>query len=130
VEYESVRIDLRFRPAELRARYHPVGPVAFARPGGLEHWLTARYCHYTLDGRRAPRRCEIDHPPWPLQRAQAEFDENSMLRPLGLRPRADAPLLHFSRRIAVHVWWLGHAGPARADRQPGGAPHPPPNDAR
>jgi uncharacterized protein YqjF (DUF2071 family) len=44
VDYTSVRTDRRFRPAELRARYRPMGPVVFARPGSLDHWLTARYC--------------------------------------------------------------------------------------
>jgi uncharacterized protein YqjF (DUF2071 family) len=111
VVYASVRTDPRFRPAALRARYRPVGPVALARPGTLDHWLTARYCLYTLDGSGAPRRCEIDHPPWPLQPATAEFEENAMVRPLGLALPTVPPLLHFSRRLPVHVWWLGHAGP-------------------
>jgi uncharacterized protein YqjF (DUF2071 family) len=112
VDYASVRADRRFRPAELRARYRPVGPVSLARPGSLEHWLTARYCLYTLDGTGRSRRCEIDHPPWPLQPATAEIEENTMLRPLGLTLPDVPPLLHFSSRLAVHVWWLVPAGRA------------------
>jgi hypothetical protein len=111
VSYESVRTDRRLPPAELRVRYRPVGPVRLAAPGSLDHWLTARYCLYTLDGTGAPRRCEIDHPPWPLQPAAAEFDAITMLRPLGLSVPEVAPLLHFSRRLPVHVWWLGRVPP-------------------
>jgi uncharacterized protein YqjF (DUF2071 family) len=109
VDYASARTDRRFPPAQLRAHYRPVGPVSFARPGSVDHWLTARYCLYTLDGSGAPRRCEIDHPPWPLQPATAELAENTTLRPLGLALPDGAPLLHFSRRLDVHVWWLGRA---------------------
>jgi uncharacterized protein YqjF (DUF2071 family) len=110
VAYRSVRTDSRFPAAELRARYRPVGPVALARPGSLDQWLTGRYCLYTIDETGATRRCEIDHPPWPLQPAAAEFEENTMVCPLGLTLTAVEPLLHFSRRLPVHVWWLGHAG--------------------
>ncbi len=108
--WDSMRTDRRFPPARLRARYGPAGPVTFARPGSLDHWLMARCCLCTLDGGGAPRRCEIDHAPWPLQPVTAELDENAMVRPLGLELPPVPPLLYCSRRLAVHVWWLEVVG--------------------
>jgi uncharacterized protein YqjF (DUF2071 family) len=106
VRYRSLRVDSRLPAAELRMRYRPAAPVRLAEPGSLDHWLTARYCLYTLDGKGVPYRCEIDHAPWPLQPAAAEFEVNTMLQPLGLAPAAVPPLLHFAQRLDVHVWRL------------------------
>src|SRR5215210_3153253 len=64
--------------ASLDVRYQPAGPVFTARPGTLEHFLTERYCLYTLDDSRRIRRAEIHHAPWPLQQARAQIERNTM----------------------------------------------------
>src|SRR6266498_1595043 len=46
--------------AEFRAKYGPVKPVELRRPGSLEHWLSERYCLYTVN-RGAIYRAEIHH---------------------------------------------------------------------
>jgi len=97
-------------PAELVASYRPIAPPAAPRPGSLEHFLTERYCLYTLDGRGRPARCEIQHPPWPLQPAEAEFAVNTMAAASNLRLADGRPLLHFSRRQDVVVWPLTTVG--------------------
>ena len=57
-----------------------------------------------MTGRGRVARGEIHHPPWPLQRAEAVIEVNTMLEGHGL-PLADtAPLLHFARRIDTVVW--------------------------
>jgi uncharacterized protein YqjF (DUF2071 family) len=89
--------------AALRARYRPVGDVFHARPGTLEHFLTERYCLYTVH-RDAVIRADIDHPPWPLQAAEAEIEENSMAAPAGLELPPREPLLHFAARQDVVIW--------------------------
>jgi uncharacterized protein YqjF (DUF2071 family) len=103
VEYASARVGAE-RPYVLEARYRPVGRVAPARPRSLEHFLTERYCLYAADGGRLYRG-EIHHPPWPLQRAEARIELNTMA-PDGIAVGGPAPLLHFSARQDVLIWSL------------------------
>ena len=69
--------------------------------GTLEHFLTERYCLYTIDGRLRVRRLEIHHRPWPLQPAEIEIRRNTMADAAGIRLPSIAPLLHFSKRQDV-----------------------------
>jgi hypothetical protein len=100
--YRSVRQGAE---AELQARYAPVTPVKQRMPGSLEHWLTERYCLYTVHNDRA-YRCEIHHLPWPLQDASGEIRRNTMASAAGVTLSATQPLLHFSKRQDVLVWPL------------------------
>jgi uncharacterized protein len=108
---ERAGAEIRYRTrraggdAELVARYRPAGPAAPPRPGTLEHFLTERYCLYTLNRRRRVRRADIHHPPWPLQAAQAELTRNTMTAPVGIELRGE-PLLHFAARQDVVIWPL------------------------
>lgn len=104
VEYRSYRVDIP--PADLRARYRPTGPIQPFAPGSLDRWLTERYCLYTLEARGRIYRAEIHHAPWPLQPAEAEFEVNTMVAPLGVALPPAPPLLHFARRQDVIVWPL------------------------
>ncbi|MBX7214994.1 MAG: DUF2071 domain-containing protein [Thermoflexales bacterium] len=113
ITYASERIHTGARPAALRARYRPVGPVFEARPGSLEWFLTARYCLYvqglpTVTETYRPDapllRAEIEHPAWPLRVAEAEIERVSMTEPVGLTLPHTRPLLHYVEDIRVHVW--------------------------
>ncbi|MFN2617021.1 MAG: YqjF family protein [Thermoleophilaceae bacterium] len=106
IGYRSTRTSGDGPPAALRARYRPVGSVFQARDGTLEHFLTERYCLYTLDERGRVLRGDIHHPPWPLQEAEAEIETNTMPAPYGLTLPDEPPLLHFSRRQDVVIWSL------------------------
>jgi uncharacterized protein len=100
VRYEAARAG---GTARLRVRYGPVGDVFHAAPGTLEHFLTERYCLYTVvDGN--VQRAEIHHPPWPLQLAQARIEENTMAQAAGVRLPADPPVLHYAARQDVVIW--------------------------
>ena len=100
-QYESIR-----NPATvLRARYSPVGPVQLRKPETIEHWLTERYCLYTVS-RGSVYRAEIHHQPWPLQDAEADISENTMARAAGIELPNVAPLLHFSKQLEVLIWPL------------------------
>lgn len=90
--------------AEFAGRYRPVGDPFVAEAGSFDHWLTERYCLYTLSRRGRVLRADIDHPPWRLQRAEAEIRRNTMTRPLGLQLPEVPPVLHFSRRQEVVNW--------------------------
>jgi uncharacterized protein YqjF (DUF2071 family) len=96
--------------ASLRVRYRPRGAVYRAAAGTRDHFLTERYCLYTLDDHRGVWRGEIHHPPWPLQEASAEFELNTMTAPYGIELPAERPLLHFSARQDVVIWALERSG--------------------
>jgi len=104
IHYGSERTHRRAATALLKVRYRPVGGVVSLQPWTLEYFLTERYCLYATDGRGHVIRGEIHHPPWPLQRAEAELKRNTMTESLGIAP-ASQPLLHFARRRDVVVWW-------------------------
>jgi uncharacterized protein YqjF (DUF2071 family) len=105
VHYVSAR-DTRAPTARFEATYRPVGPVQRPVPGTLEHFLTERYCLYTVDGSFRARRLQIHHPPWPLQVAEADIRENTMVDAAGIRLPSTAPLLHFSKRQDMVGWGL------------------------
>jgi hypothetical protein len=104
IRYASRRRDRRGRPAELRARYAPVGPVLRAAPGTLEHFLVERYCLYAPATAGRLYRTEIHHAPWPLQRASAAIETNTMAEAAGIHLPPSPPLLHFARRLEVVTW--------------------------
>jgi uncharacterized protein YqjF (DUF2071 family) len=105
IRYESHRKDRRGSVASLRARYRAIGKTFHAEPGSVEHFLAERYCLYTAEGRGRIVRCEIHHPPWPLQLAEAELQENTMAAAAGITFADQKPeLLHFSRHQEVVVW--------------------------
>jgi uncharacterized protein len=110
IEYRSRRVSSDGEPAELAGRYRPTGPAAAPAPGSLEHWLTERYCLYTLDGHGQVLRADIHHPPWPLRAAEAEFELNTMAQPYGFGLNAPPALLHFARRQDVLIWPLARVG--------------------
>jgi len=102
VRYESHRID--DETARFRASYGPLGEVFRARRGTLEHWLTERYCLFAADPRGRVLVGEIHHAPWPLQRAEAVFEENGMARAAGIELPDEEPHLLFARRLDVAIW--------------------------
>ena len=110
LQYNSRRTDPRGRPAELSARYRPTGPISRAKPGSLDHWLTERYCLYSIDRAARIRRAEIHHHPWPLQPADAEISANTMASAAGIQLPSTSPRLSFSSRLDVVVW-----APVRVD---------------
>jgi len=101
---ETVRYQTKRSGAEFRGSYAPSSNVEFARPGTLEYWLTERYCFYALDSKDNVVRGDIDHAPWPLQRAEARIEANSMAASAGITLPDAAPMVHFSRKIDVVVW--------------------------
>ena len=106
IHYRSERTSADGPEARLAMRYRATGPVSPAPVGSLARWLVERYCLYTLDEQGAVHRADIQHPPWPLQEAEAEWEINSMATPYGLDPPSDQALLHFARRQDVVAWPL------------------------
>jgi hypothetical protein len=104
VVYRSRRTSRGVAPAEFHARYGPVGTAFNALPGSLDWFLTERYGLYKVDRSFHPQRLEIHHPPWPLQRAEAEIKINTMAAAAGIRLPSVPPLLHFAKRQDMIAW--------------------------
>jgi uncharacterized protein len=104
IHYESRR--KREPVAELVVKYRPIGPAEPPVAGTLEHFLTERYCLFTVDGSFHACTLDIHHPPWPLQAAEAEIQVNTMADAAGIRLPSMAPLLHFARRQDMVAWNL------------------------
>ncbi len=68
--------------------------------------LTERYCLFSADRSGRIFRGDIQHVPWPLQTAEAEMEQNTLLQPLGMLLPAERPILHFARRLDVRAWRL------------------------
>lgn len=91
------------RPAEFRGRYWPTSGPREREKSGREHFLTERYCLYTVRGGKV-YRAYIHHLPWPLQDAEAEIEVNTVAQSDGIALPDEKPLLHFSRSIEVLIW--------------------------
>jgi uncharacterized protein YqjF (DUF2071 family) len=103
IHYESQRTS----QTRFRGSYRPIAAVRIRSKGTLEHWLTERYCLYTVVSRRI-LRSEIHHAPWPLQDAVAQIEENSMAA-AGITLPEVPPLLHFAKSLDVLIWPLKKA---------------------
>ncbi len=122
IRYHSRRLLAPHR-ARFRACYRGLGVVS---QGPLEHFLTSRYALYTSDKSGNLLRGDIHHLPWPLERAEAEFELNEIPAAHGFTLPDTAPVLHFSRELLVYVWATERASLSRAMRnaQPAAAGSP------
>ena len=102
--YESVRTHRGAPGAHFLGRYRPASAPFEAAPGTLEHFLTARYCLYSADERGRVYRGNIHHAPWPLQRAEAEVEVNTLAETIGVSLPDTEPHLLFSRLLEVVAW--------------------------
>ncbi len=100
----SRRIKTGQMPVQYEGAYRAIGPPNCGGCGKLAHWLTERYCLYSVSPRGHVYRADIHHDMWPLQLAEAEIRLNSMVAPLGLVLPSAPPLLHFSKRLDVVAW--------------------------
>ena len=91
-------------PAKFRARYRSLGQASDKQ--GLEQFLTDRYALYTADPSGALFKGNIHHLPWPLERAEAEFEINELPAAHGITLPDTKPLLHYSRELVVYIWSL------------------------
>ena len=101
------------------ARYRGLGPnasLAEPRSGTLEYFITERNCLFSADRTGQPVPANLHHVPWPLEEAEAEIERNDLAASIGLTLPKVAPVLHYSRRLAVYVWPRELVRPALAAR--------------
>ncbi|WP_423800590.1 YqjF family protein [Neobacillus sp. SAB-20_R2A] len=95
--YNSVRKDRKSTsPVGFDGKFSASSEVYFAECGTLDHWLTERYCLYSVDAKGNIFCGEIDHAPWPLHRAEADICQNTLVSPFKFDLPKMAPFLHFS----------------------------------
>lgn len=122
IHYRSTRTDPRGAPATFHGEYRPTSTVFNAQPGSFEYYLTERYCLYSLRWGGSIWRSEIDHAPWPLQTAEADFRINTMARAAGLNLPEQEPVLHFARYLDVKAWWIKRVPAEELLTQPSSTP--------
>jgi uncharacterized protein len=67
-----------------------------------DHFLTARYRLYAKS-RRGLRYAQIEHPPWPLARANVTKLRQTVFEKAGLPSPVGAPLVHYAAEVAVNI---------------------------
>ncbi len=67
-----------------------------------DHFLTARYCLYTLL-RDGLARAQIEHPPWPLVRAKVLAIKQNLIEAAGLPSPNGSPLAHYAAELDVKI---------------------------
>jgi uncharacterized protein YqjF (DUF2071 family) len=106
VDYSAVRTHNGAPAAAFAVTYRPVGDVYRSAAGSLESWLTDRYCLYAADAAGCLYRGEIDHEPWPLQRAAADVRVNTLGDWLGIEMPGEPRTLHFAQSLEVRAWFV------------------------
>ncbi|MEM6365020.1 MAG: DUF2071 domain-containing protein [Planctomycetota bacterium] len=117
IHYSSVRTHRHEPAAQYVADYRANGDYREARPGSLEHWLTARYCLYSVNRRGHILRGEIDHPPWRLADATYREDCNTMGDGFGLVLN-DKPHLMVAEPVDVRAWLVKQVGTKKGSHPP------------
>ena len=91
--------------------HRPASTDILIQPGALyapdelsdrDHFLTARYCLYTVMRGRLGR-AQIEHPPWPLARATVLDLRQTVIEAIGLPAPQGPPLAHYSSALDVKI---------------------------
>jgi uncharacterized protein YqjF (DUF2071 family) len=99
VHYRHQRKDLIFQAA-----YRPLDPPETFSEESFEAWSTTRYCLYAQSKKGKLYRGHIHHAPWPLQRAEIDLQQNTLLDTMPTGERH--PSILFSKELHVVVYPL------------------------
>lgn len=106
IHYRSRRTHRGAAQWVFEGRYRPLGPPSTSEEGSLEAFLTERYCLYAASRTGRLFRGEIDHPPWPLQRAEVELGRCELHSPVTNEALEGDPVAHFAGDLQVDAWTL------------------------
>jgi len=104
VAYASERVHDGAPSARLRAAYGPASEIYHAESGSLDHFLVERYCLFTRSRSGEMGFIDVHHLPWPLQRAAARLEVNTMAVAAGVALPEQQPLVHFAHALEVVAW--------------------------
>ncbi|MFC4994361.1 YqjF family protein [Rubritalea tangerina] len=104
IRYRSKR---EFDGAMFEATYRGIeGSKVELCSGGLEYWLTERYCLYAADADGRLYRGEVHHQQWPLQEVDYHITVNHLGDRWGIPLEGEPHYAQFSRELEVAVWPL------------------------
>jgi uncharacterized protein YqjF (DUF2071 family) len=98
--------------AELHADWTVGEPLGAAAAGSIDHFLVERYTLYVARP-GAVHRARVRHRPYPLHRASVGALSETLLRAAGIPSPVEAPLLHYSPGVDVHIYPRHRARRAR-----------------
>lgn len=101
ISYVSTRRWPRPR-ARTRMEVEIGEPVAPEDVSELEHFLTARFGLVSARDRRLSFG-PVDHPRWPLRKADLVGLDDGLVRAAGLPPPVEPPLVHFADGVPVRI---------------------------
>lgn len=91
--------------ADLIISYKPLSDEVFeSKKGSIEEWFTERYCLFSQPFPNNLLEVGIHHQKWPLQKAYAKIEKNTMALPLGINLRSAPSYLHYSKHLKVLIW--------------------------
>lgn len=105
VIYESERSHPGSPQADFRARYRPAGDVFVSAPETFDYWATERLCLFTATRDGAIERIDVEHDRWPLQRATADVERNTMADAAGIALPQTPPRVLYAERLDVVAHW-------------------------
>jgi uncharacterized protein YqjF (DUF2071 family) len=108
VTFHARREDARGpMPANARVRYGPTDmPPSRAQVGSLEFFLVERYLLYTADEEHNLYRARVHHQPYPIQRAEVQEIEDTLLWAAGIRKQEQPQHRHYAREVNVKIYLL------------------------
>ncbi|MEO4055195.1 DUF2071 domain-containing protein [Solibacillus sp. CAU 1738] len=89
---------------EFHCRYSPITQPFYAAKESFEQWLFERYSLFSLNRRGEVVRCDILHDYWPLQHAEGEIYNNSILFNEGIQVASNEPVLHYANKMEALLW--------------------------
>lgn len=96
--------------ATMHCRWRVGSSLPQSQPGELSHFLTERYCLFSVDAHGKMHRTRIWHRPWPLRTAQLISLQDSLCRAAGIEVnQSHSPLLHHADILDVRAWPLERA---------------------
>jgi len=87
-------------------RYRPVSESREAEPGTLDSFLAENYRLFSTDPAGRLHSIDVHHAPWPLQRAEADLEAESLFGALRLDIGGAPSHLHYSRGVDVVAWHI------------------------
>ena len=103
IHYRSTRFWPQPVPASTRITAKPTGPARTAATGTLEDFLIERYLLYTTHRNRLYRG-QVHHVAYPVQTAEIDGLNETMLAANGLLQPGSPPLIHYVGGVDVEIF--------------------------
>ena len=103
--YGSERLGVGPNPPRVEVEARVVGPVVRAEVGSLEHFLAERYLLYSVRGGKLFRG-QVHHRPYPLQAAEVDSLDETLIAAAGIDRPDRPPLVHYAAGVKVDIFGL------------------------